>query len=143
MALLGQAEKIENLRKIPIFQSCNEQQLVAVAGITEMTEVSAGKLLAVTGDPGNEFFIILDGTARVEVSARKPLRLGPGDFFGEMSLLDGEPRSATVVAETPLRLLVLSRPAFWALLTELPHLSDRILLTLSRRVRQIEKSLLA
>ena len=74
---------------------------------------------------------------------RKRLRLGPGDFFGEMSLLDGGPRSATVVAETPLRLLVIPRRAFWTLLTKVPQLNQKILVTLSQRVRQAEKSLLA
>ncbi|MBI3625157.1 MAG: cyclic nucleotide-binding domain-containing protein [Candidatus Rokubacteria bacterium] len=143
MALFGREKKIKYLRKIPILQGCTRQQLVAVARISDITEVPAGTPLARAGDPGKEFFIILDGTARVQVPARKRSRLGPGDFFGEISLLDGEPRSATVVAETPLRLLVLNRPAFWALLTEVPQLSYKILVTLSRRVRQAEKSLRA
>ncbi len=84
--------------------------------------------------------MILDGRARVEVSTRRRLRLGRGDFFGEMSLLDGEPRSATVVAETPLRLLVIHRRGFWILLREVPELTRTILVTLSQRVRQAERS---
>jgi CRP/FNR family transcriptional regulator/CRP/FNR family cyclic AMP-dependent transcriptional regulator len=63
----------------------------------------------------------------------------PGAFFGEMSLLDGEPRSATVKAETDLRLLVIDRTHFWRLLKEVPGLTEKILVTLSRRVRQVEE----
>ncbi len=140
---LSRDEKIRHLRKIPIFQGCSRKQLVAVARIADITDVPAGKALTLAGEPGNEFSIILDGTARVGVWGRKRVRLGPGDFFGEMSLLDGEPCSATVVAETPLQLLVIPRRAFWAVLSKVPALTRQILIALSRRVRQAEKSLLA
>jgi len=66
--------------------------------------------------------------------------LRPGAFFGEMSLLDGGPRSATIVAETPVRLLVISRRHFSVLLKDVPGLTQSLLMTLSRRVRQVEKS---
>jgi CRP-like cAMP-binding protein len=90
-------------------------------------------------EPGDEFFLILDGTASVDVATetRGPLR--PGAFFGEMSLLDGGPRSATIVAETPVRLLVISRRNFSVLLKEVPGLTQSLLVTLSRRVRQAEE----
>ena len=72
------------------------------------------------------------------VGVGDPLR--PGDFFGEMSLLDGEPRSATVTAMTDLRLLVVDRSHFWRLLNETPDLVRRILMVLSRRVRRLEQA---
>ena len=140
---LSRDEKVPHLQKIPIFQGCSRKQLVAVARIADITDVPAGKALTLAGESGNEFSIILAGTARVGVWGRKRVRLGPGDFFGEMSLLDGEPCSATVVAETPLRLLVIPRRAFWTVLTEVPALTRQVLIALSRRVRQAEKSLLA
>jgi len=65
-------------------------------------------------------------------------RLRPGEFFGEMSLLDGEPRSATVKAETDLRVLVISRVHFWQLLREVPELTQQMLVNLSRRIRALE-----
>jgi CRP/FNR family transcriptional regulator/CRP/FNR family cyclic AMP-dependent transcriptional regulator len=83
----------------------------------------------------------VDGSVTVEISPRKRGRLRPGDFFGEMSLLDGEPRSATVRAETDVRLLVIQRRNFQSLLREVPELSHRVLETLSRRIRLLEKSL--
>ncbi len=141
MALFGQDEKVKHLRQIPIFNGCSRRELAAVARIADLIEEPSGKVLTQAGEPGKEFFLILDGTARVEVSARKRVRLGRGDFFGEMSLLDGEPRSATVIAETPLRLLVIGRREFWVLLNEIPQLTRRILVTLSQRLRQAQAEL--
>ena len=111
------------------------------ARITDVIEVPAGTVLARQGQPGNEFYLIVDGSARVEVSSRKRARLAPGAYFGEMSLLDGGERSATVVAETPMRLLVIKRRDFSTLLREAPELTQNILATLSRRVRQAEQAL--
>lgn len=82
---LSRDEKIAQLQKIPVFQGCSRQQLVAVARIVDITDVPAGKALTLTGETGSDFSIILDGTARVGVWGRKRVRLGPGDFFGEMS----------------------------------------------------------
>ncbi len=93
------------------------------------------------GDPGDEFFLILDGTVSVGVSAGRPVLLRPGEFFGEMSLLDGDPRSATVVTDTPVRLLVVNRGDFSLLRREVPELTQILLVTLSRRVRQAEARL--
>ncbi len=138
---LGQDEKMERLQEVPLFEGCTRRQLRAVAKITGVFDAPGGTVLTRTGEAGREFFFILDGTARVEVSPRKRLHLGPGSFFGEMSLLDGEPRSATVIAETPLRLLVINSRSFWPLLKEVPELTYNILAVLSRRVRQAEKSL--
>ena len=103
--------------------------------------MAEGTVLARAGEAGEEFFLILDGSARVEISSRKRARIQPGQYFGEMSLLDGGPRSATVVADTPLRLLVIKRRDFATLLREAPELTQSLLTTLSRRVRVAEASL--
>ncbi len=133
----------QSLQNVPIFQGCTRRQLLTIARISKVIEVPAGTTLAHVGEPGDEFFIILRGRARVEVPPGRRMRLAPGDFFGEMSLLDGEPRSATVAAETGLRLLVIHRDAFGILLRRVPYLTYKLLLTLLQRVRQAEKSLLA
>ena len=134
-------EKIRHLQKVDIFADCTRKQLKAVAAISRVIEAPAGTLLTRAGEPGEEFFFILDGAANVEVTRRKRVRLGPGEFFGEMSLLDGEPRSATVRAETDMRLLVIVRRNFQGLLTEVPELTRTILVVLSRRLRDLERAL--
>jgi CRP-like cAMP-binding protein len=136
-----QDDKISRLEAVPLLEECTRRQLKAVARITDVIEVPAGTALARQGQPGNEFYLIVDGSAKVEVSSRKRSRLAPGAYFGEMSLLDGGERSATVVAETPMRLLVIKRRDFSTLLREAPELTQNILATLSRRVRQAEQAL--
>jgi CRP/FNR family cyclic AMP-dependent transcriptional regulator len=138
---VSQDDKIDRLEDVAMLAGCSRRQLRAIARISEVIEVAEGTVLARSGEPGQEFFLILDGTARVEVSARKRSRLQPGQYFGEMSLLDGGPRSATVVADTPLRLLVIKRGDFATLLREAPELTQSLLATLSRRVRVAESSL--
>src|ERR1051325_10395266 len=105
-AKLGQDEKISYLQRVQLFEACSSRQLRAIARIAEVQEVPAGHVLARIGEPGDRFFVIVDGAARIEVSPQYQSRISPGGFFGEMSLLDGEPRSATVIADTPMRLLV-------------------------------------
>ena len=84
--------------------------------------------------------MIVDGSARVEVSPQNQGRMAPGAFFGEISLLDGEPRSATVIADTAMRLLVIPRRDFVTLLREVPSLTERMLITLCQRLRTAEKA---
>jgi CRP-like cAMP-binding protein len=138
---ISQDDKIDRLEDVGLLAGCSRRQLRAIARISEVIEVPAATVLARAGTSGEEFFLILDGSARVEVSPRKRSRLEPGQYFGEMSLLDGGPRSASVTAETPLRLLVIKRRDFTTLLREAPELTQNILATLSRRVRVAEASL--
>jgi CRP-like cAMP-binding protein len=131
-------DKIRFLERVPIFEACSVRQLRAVADISKVVEVPERTTLTRQGEPGDEFFILIDGTALVTLSPHRRLRLRPGEFFGEMSLLDGEPRSATVKAETDLRVLVINRLHFWQLLREVPELTQQMLVNLSRRIRALE-----
>jgi CRP/FNR family cyclic AMP-dependent transcriptional regulator len=137
---VSQDDKIERLEEVGLLSGCTRRQLRAIARISEVIEVAEGTVLALSGQPGEEFFLILDGSARVDISSRKRIRLEPGQYFGEMSLLDGGPRSATVIAETPLRLLVIKRRDFTTLLREAPEVTQSLLTTLSRRVRVAESN---
>jgi CRP-like cAMP-binding protein len=136
---VSQDEKMKRLEEVSLLEGCSQRQLRSVARIAEVIEVPAGTVLARAGQSGDQFFLILDGSARVDVSPRKRAKLKPGDYFGEMSLLDGGPRSATVTADTPLRLLVIQRRDFATLLREAPDLTQSLLATLSKRVRQAEQ----
>jgi CRP/FNR family cyclic AMP-dependent transcriptional regulator len=138
---VSQDDKIDRLEEVGLLAECSRRQLRAIARISEVIEVPEDTVLARSGAAGEEFFLILDGSARVEVSPRKRSRLKPGEYFGEMSLLDGGPRSASVIAETPLRLLVIKRRDFSTLLREAPELTQSLLATLSRRLRHAEASL--
>ena len=137
---MRQDSKIERLQQVPMLQECTARQLREVARIAQVFEAPVGTVLTRVGEHGEEFFMILDGSARVEVPNGKRSQLRPGDFFGEMSLLDEGPRSATVTAETGIRLLVIRRRHFETLLREAPALTLKILATLSRRVRQLEQA---
>jgi CRP/FNR family cyclic AMP-dependent transcriptional regulator len=132
--------RIDHLRRVSLFSDCIDRELRRIADISTIVETPAGTILTEVGTAGNSFFFIIDGRASVETDAGFGEALHPGDFFGEMSLLDGELRSATIAATTDVRLLVVDRSRFWRLLDETPDLVRRILAVLSRRVRRLEKA---
>ena len=131
-------DDLSRFKAVPIFAGCTEKQLRHVANIARIFDAPAQSVLTRAGDPGDEFFLILDGTVRVEVASGQYVSLHSGAFFGEMSLLDGGPRSATAVSDTPARLLVIDRANFSRLQREVPELTQTLLVTLSQRVRQVE-----
>jgi CRP/FNR family transcriptional regulator/CRP/FNR family cyclic AMP-dependent transcriptional regulator len=133
--------RIQHLQRVSLFSGFSEAELRQVAALSKIVEVPAGTVVTRTGEPGDSFFVIIDGTVAVQTPAGAANQLAPGDFFGEMSLLDGEPRSATIVATTDLRLLNVERSHFWRLLEETPDLIRRMLIILSRRVRHVEQTL--
>ncbi len=136
--LRSKSSKMEVLRKVPLFSGLSQRQLEQIAKLADEVEVPAGKQLATVGDVGHELFIIVDGEASVRARGGRTRRLGNGDFFGEMSLIDGGPRSATVEAATPMKLLVLSHREFWSLLNEAPQVTGKIMRALSQRLRDAE-----
>ncbi len=142
MVLSGDV-RIRHLQRVPLFTGFDERELRRVAELARIVESPAGTVVTEIGEPGESFFIIIDGTVAVRPPVGAGSELHPGDFFGEMSLLDGEPRSATIMATTDLRLLVVDRSHFWRLLDETPDLGRRILTILSRRVRRLEQTMQA
>lgn len=120
------------LRRIRLFAGLSRKQRKLLAMRAEEVDVPAGKVLCSKGKTAHEFFVIEEGTARVVRDGQYLDELGPGDFFGEMGLLEGEPRNADVIAETPLTLMVLSGPALKEIEREAPDLARR----LSRSVQQ-------
>jgi CRP/FNR family transcriptional regulator, cyclic AMP receptor protein len=132
--------RIRHLQRVPLFSGFDEDELRRVADLSRIVEAPAGTVVTQIGEPGDSFFVIIDGTVTVRTPVGAGSQLQPGDFFGEMSLLDGEPRSATIVATTDVRLLIVDRANFWRLLDETPDLIRRILTILSRRVRRLEQT---
>ncbi len=141
MPLWGtKSSKVAVLENVPLFATLSQKQLEQIARLVDEVELPAGKRLATIGEPGRELLIIVDGHALVTTRQGRTARLGPGDFFGEMSLIDGDPRSASVEAATPIRLLVLGYREFWQLLDEHLPIVRKIVRTLSKRLRNVEKS---
>jgi CRP-like cAMP-binding protein len=129
---------IEHLANVPLFSECNNRDLRLIARSTEEIQVPAGKELVTQGETGREFFVIVEGSAIVVRDGEQITTLGPGDFFGELALLDRGPRSATVIAETPMQLLVLAQREFSGLLDEVPSLAHKLLKGMAKRVREAD-----
>ena len=98
-----------------------------------------GRVLMRQGEPGREAFVICDGQARVAIRGKKSVHLGPGACFGEMALLDTAPRSATVTAESDMRLLVLGSREFSTLIDDVPVIGRRVMAAVGERVRKAER----
>ena len=135
------SDKVELLRKMPLFSRLSQRQLNAVARHIDEVQIRKGAVLAKQGTQGLEAVIIVDGRARVEGDGKAIAELTAGDVVGEMSVIDGKPRSATVIAETPMNLLVLHRRDFMSLLETVPGLQRKLLVTLCERVRQADQAL--
>jgi CRP/FNR family transcriptional regulator, cyclic AMP receptor protein len=127
-----------DLGDIWLFSACSASQLKTIRRQVEEVTVQAGRVLCEEGSVGREFFFIVSGTAVVRVKGRKVATLGPGQYFGELSLLDRKPRSATVVSETPMSLLVLEQRRFNGLLDEMPTLSHKLLVAMCQRLRDAD-----
>lgn len=131
----------DQLAGLPLLSACSKRDLQRLARATDEIRVPAGTELTRQGDIGREAFIIVSGMASVSKDGVIAAELGPGDHLGELALLDGGPRSATVTATTDMVLLVLSKPAFNAVLDEIPTLAHKLLVSLARRLRESEQSL--
>lgn len=127
--------RVEQLRKVPLFQGCTERQLAFIATRVDEVDVPAGQQLTAEGRSGGEFFVILSGAAEVKRRDRAVATLGPGEYFGEIALLDNGPRTATVVATSPMRCLVLSPAQFQDVLYQDPAVAVQMLHSVVRRLR--------
>jgi CRP/FNR family transcriptional regulator, cyclic AMP receptor protein len=126
---------VETLATVPLFSACSKKELQLVARGAERVTVDAGKVVVVQGAAGSEFFVIVSGAARVERNGRKVGSLGPGNFFGDLALLDRAPRNASVIAESPMELARIGQKSFDELL-DVPGFSKKLLAGLARRLRQ-------
>ena len=121
---------------LPLFARLAKRHLRKLAGLARFVEFGRGDVVIQAGEPGDAFFLILSGRAKVLGKSRA---LGMGDYFGEMALIDGEPRSATVTAATELQTMKLPRRPFLKLLEQEPRIAVAMLTELSARVRRLEK----
>ncbi len=124
----------ERLRQVPTFAELSKKQLSQISSLMTRIERPAGTVLIAEGKVGHEFFIVLEGKVEVRHGDQVLATRGPGDFFGEIALLDNRPRTATVVATEPVVVEVLSRQEFASLLAQAPDLSQEIMATMARRL---------
>ena len=134
MAVLHRNAKVDLIRRAPLFSNCSRKELEEVAGIADEIDLAKGRTLIREGDRGREFFVLLEGTAEVRKGKRAIRNLGAGDFFGEIALIANTPRTATVVARTPVRALVITDRAFRTLLERMPGMQLKVLEALAERL---------
>ena len=125
--MAGRDTYLEHLASVPLFAACSRKDLQRIARASDEVQIPAGRTLMKQDDVGRECFVLVDGKVKVERNGRKVASLGPGAYFGELSLLDKGPRTATVTAESPITVLVLGPREFSAVLDEVPQLAHKLL----------------
>jgi len=127
----------------PLFSGLSQKELRAVAGLGTTVDVKSGTVLTEEGSPGVQAFLIVAGAARCLVGRVEAARLGPGDFFGEMALLNAAPRSATVVADGDMTVTAFDRREFVSLIEVSPKIATKLLATMAARIRTVDQQFVA
>ncbi|HEX8100164.1 MAG TPA: cyclic nucleotide-binding domain-containing protein [Actinomycetota bacterium] len=133
-------DKLELVAEVPMFSACTKQEIKRIAALANRVEVPEGKILTAEGDRGKEFYIIAEGDAKVVVRGNQVATLGPGEFFGETALLDPGPRTASVIAQTPMVVYKVEGEDFRSLLIDVPFIARNILRGIARRMRELTEA---
>ena len=131
---LGSNAKVDLLKRVPLFASCSKQELDALALVADEIDLREGSTLTREGQPGREFFVLIEGTVEVTRDGEEIARLGAGDWFGEIALLTKASRTATVTAASPVRVLVVTDRAFRQVLEATPSIAVKMLERLGERL---------
>ena len=132
--MLHRNEKVELIKKAPLFAHCSKRELQEVAQLADEIDLREGKEMTRQGSRGREFFVLLEGDAKVTKNGRRINTLGAGDFFGEIALVSDTPRTATVTATSPVRALVVTDRSFRRLLEDSPSIQSKVLKALAERL---------
>ena len=135
--MLHKDGKIELLKAVPLFSHCSKKQLGEIAKIADLIDVPANTPLIREGAAGREFMVIVQGAVEVRRKGRKINELGAGDFVGEMALISGAPRNATVTSTEDSSLLVVTDRAFWGLLERAPDLQTSVIKAMGERLQSL------
>jgi hypothetical protein len=133
---VARADTFELLRKVPLFSGLQRPEIERLLERADEIDVPDGQILTTQGESGQEFFVVLAGNVIVARDDQQMARLGPGDFLGEIALLDGRPRTASATADGPTRLLVLEHRQFDELLDEFPSITRQVVHALVERIRR-------
>lgn len=134
------SDSLTSLGQVALFSACSKRDLERIAKASEEVTVPAGQIIVDQGDAGRDCYVVVAGEATVRRNGRKITTLGAGSVIGELSLLDHGPRTATVVADTEMRLVVIDQRNFASLLEEVPALSRKLLGYLAGRVRDLDRT---
>jgi len=126
--------KVELISGVPLFARCSKKELRMIANLADQIEWPEGKTLIKEGRLGSEFFILIEGTVSVSRGGEKLRDLAAGEWVGEVALISSVPRTATVVATSPIRALVLTRAGFSQLMKDSPSIAAKVLAVLGERV---------
>ena len=129
---------LEHLSQVPMFSVCSKKELTLIMRRSQERTVAAGTKLTEEGKPGDELFIIFEGECRITRNGKRVTDLGPGDFFGELALLDKPVRDATITATSPMTVLVVRRREFEVLLIEVPSIARKLLRALAQRLHSLD-----
>jgi CRP-like cAMP-binding protein len=136
--MLRKDGKIELLKHVPLFSHCNKKQLASIASLADLIDVPAGMVLIREGAVGQDFIVIVEGGVEVRRKGRRINQLGPGGFIGEMALISGAPRNATVTATQVTSLLVVTDRQFWDLLELAPDLKTSVIKSMGERLQSLD-----
>jgi CRP/FNR family transcriptional regulator, cyclic AMP receptor protein len=126
--------KVDLLRRVPLFSSCTKQECQRLAAIADEIDLPEGRVLTKEGQAGREFFVLVDGTVDVVQKGEKIAELGSGDWLGEIALLTKAPRTATVTATSPVRVLVITDRAFRQVVETTPSIAVKVLERVGERL---------
>jgi len=128
----------EFLARVPLFAGCTRRELDALARAAEVVDFPAGQILMAEGSSGHEFLVIIEGQVEVERGGTIVAKLGPGDYVGELALLDAGPRTATVRTTTATTAVLLGAREFWSAVDSIPRFDRKLLAGMARRLRDAE-----
>ena len=131
-------QKLELLRHVPLLDGLSGKDLEEVGQLADEVDVPDGQVLLREGAPGSEFFVIVNGAVRIDQGGNEVTTLGPGDFLGEIALIDDRPRTATATAVGPTSLLVLTRSGFRTLMMDFPSIEQCVLKSLVSRICNLD-----
>jgi len=137
---VGVKEVAAQFAQVPLFSGCSRRELGVIARAAKEVSHPEGTVIAREGERGIGFFLITQGTARVTIGGKTRAKLGPGEFFGEIALLDGGPRTATVTATSPIKLLGITEWVFRGLLHEHPSIALKVLESVAGRLRSASRT---
>jgi len=138
---LSRQEKLDWLAKVPLFEGCSNEVIDGIADVTTEQQFEAGQAVVQQGQVGNGLFIVVSGGVRIVAGSRELGRLGPGDFVGELSVIDQQPRTATALAEGPTTCLALASWDLMALVGQDRELTVNLLRGLAGRLRRADEQL--